>query len=80
MERVTPARKKPVYVLPGRAFPDRHAAENAVKAVVNIEAIQQVEMPQPGYDPFLEFFGIPQDMAAATEVRSTASGGPAVRA
>ena len=40
-----------------------YAAENAVKAVVNIEAIQQVEMPQRrgGYDPFLEFFGIPQD-------------------
>ena len=34
-----------------------------MKAVVNIEAIQQVEMPQRrgGYDPFLEFFGIPQD-------------------
>ena len=38
-----------------------YAAENAVKAVVNIEAIQQVEMPRRGYDPFLEFFGIPQD-------------------
>ena len=44
-------------------YPDlTSAAENAVKAVVNIEAIQQVEMPQRrGYDPFLEFFGIPQD-------------------
>ena len=45
-------------------YPDlTYAAENAVKAVVNIEAIQQVEMPQRrgGYDPFLEFFGIPQD-------------------
>ncbi len=45
-------------------YPDlTYAAENAVKAVVNIEAIQQVEMPsrgQFGYDPFLEFFGIPQ--------------------
>ena len=42
-------------------YPDlTYAAENAVKAVVNIEAIQQVEMPQRrGYDPFLEFFGIP---------------------
>ena len=38
-----------------------YAAENAVKAVVNIEAVQQVEMPRRrGYDPFLEFFGIPQ--------------------
>ena len=43
-------------------YPDlTYAAENAVKAVVNIEAIQQMEMPRRGYDPFLEFFGIPQD-------------------
>ncbi|MCM1151474.1 MAG: Do family serine endopeptidase [Alistipes sp.] len=46
-------------------YPDlTYAAENAVKAVVNIEAIQQVEVPrrgQYGYDPFLEFFGIPQE-------------------
>lgn len=48
-------------------YPDlTYAAENAVKAVVNIEAVQQVEVPQRGgfgggYDPFLEFFGIPQD-------------------
>ncbi len=46
-------------------YPDlTYAAENAVKAVVNIEAIQQVEVPrrgQFGYDPFLEFFGFPQE-------------------
>lgn len=46
-------------------YPDlTYAAENAVKAVVNIEAVQRVEMPQRGqygYDPFLEFFGIPQN-------------------
>lgn len=45
-------------------YPDlTYAAENAVKAVVNIEAVQRVELPQRGqfgYDPFLEFFGIPQ--------------------
>ncbi len=43
-------------------YPDlTYAAENAVKAVVNIEAVQQVEMGgRGGYDPFLEFFGIPQ--------------------
>lgn len=45
-------------------YPDlTYAAENAVKAVVNIEVVQQVEVPQRGgfgYDPFLEFFGIPQ--------------------
>ena len=45
-------------------YPDlTYAAENAVKAVVNIEAVQRVEVPQRGqfgYDPFLDFFGIPQ--------------------
>ena len=42
-------------------YPDlTYAAENAVKAVVNIEAVQKVEMQGRGYDPFLEFFGIPQ--------------------
>lgn len=44
-------------------YPDlTYAAENAVKAVVNIEAVQEVEVRGRsfGYDPFLEFFGIPQ--------------------
>ncbi len=43
-------------------YPDlTYAAENAVRAVVNIEAIQQVEMrSRRSYDPFLEFFGMPQ--------------------
>ncbi|MCM1301655.1 MAG: Do family serine endopeptidase [Alistipes senegalensis] len=44
-------------------YPDlTYAAENAVQAVVNIEVVQRVEMPQSnyGYDPFLEFFGLPQ--------------------
>lgn len=45
-------------------YPDlTYAAENAVKAVVNIEAIQQVDAPAGfggAYDPFFEFFGIPQ--------------------
>lgn len=46
----------------GEQYPDlTYAAENAVKAVVNIEAVQEVEMQgRGGYDPFLEFFGIPQ--------------------
>lgn len=45
-------------------YPDlTYAAENAVKAVVNIEAVQRVAMAQRGYgyDPFLEFFGLPQN-------------------
>ena len=45
-------------------YPDlTYAAENAVQAVVNIEVVQRVEIPQRGgygYDPFLEFFGTPQ--------------------
>ncbi len=45
-------------------FPDlTYAAENAVQAVVNIEVIQQVatrSRSNSGYDPFYEFFGIPQ--------------------
>lgn len=42
-------------------YPDlTYAAENAVQAVVNIEAIQSVEVPQRGRDPFLEFFFGPQ--------------------
>ncbi len=45
-------------------YPDlTYAAENAVKAVVNIEAIHEVEVRQQGimpFDPFLEFFGFPQ--------------------
>ncbi len=44
-------------------YPDlTYAAENAVRAVVNIEVTQRVEMQQRsgGYDPFLEFFGFPQ--------------------
>lgn len=43
-------------------YPDlTYAAENAVKTVVNIEAIQRIEVPQRrSYDPFLEFFGFPQ--------------------
>ena len=40
-------------------YPDlTYAAENAVKAVVNIEAVLRVETGH-GYDPFLDLFGIP---------------------
>lgn len=43
-------------------YPDlTYAAENAVKAVVNIEAVKEVQMGgrEYGYDSFYEFFGIP---------------------
>ncbi len=42
-------------------YPDlTYAAENAVKAVVNIEAVQEVPIHRMR-DPFLEFFGFPQE-------------------
>lgn len=42
-------------------YPDlTYAAENAVKAVVNIEVVQEIEVPERQYDPFFEFFGIPR--------------------
>ena len=43
-------------------YPDlTYAAENAVKAVVNIESIREVQYGgrSRGYDPFYEFFGMP---------------------
>lgn len=44
-------------------FPDlTYAAENAVQAVVNIEAVREVQVGGSrsyGFDPFYEFFGIP---------------------
>ena len=44
-------------------YPDlTYAAENAVKAVVNIESIREVQYGGAGgrgFDPFYEFFGIP---------------------
>ena len=45
------------------AYPDlTFAAESAVNAVVNIEAISEIEVQQRGvpYNPFFEFFGFPQ--------------------
>lgn len=64
-------------------YPDlTYAAENAVKAVVNIEAIQQIEVPQRrGYDPFLEFFGIPQEYGndgSRPQYREACAGGSGV--
>ncbi len=54
-------------------YPDlTFAAENAVQAVVNIEVVTRVEVPQSafgGYDPFLEFFGIPQRQQGGQEPR-----------
>ena len=56
-------------------FPDlTYAAENAVKAVVNIEATMSVATPQY-IDPFYEFFGYPQPRSGGMrEARAGGSG------
>ena len=63
-------------------YPDlTYAAENAVKAVVNIEAIQEVEIAQQQYyDPFWEFFGfgMPQQEQGRPQVKERRAGGSGV--
>ena len=65
-------------------YPDlTYAAENAVKAVVNIEAITEVEVRQQGmmpYNPFFEFFGFPQPQQGngQPQKREQKSGGSGV--
>lgn len=60
-------------------YPDlTYAAENAVRAVVNIEAVQQVESRQRSYDPFLELFGIPQGAYGQPQTQERRSGGSGV--
>ncbi len=51
-------------------YPDlTYAAENAVRAVVGIDVTQQIELSQRqrSYDPFLEFFGIPQQGGSGSQ-------------
>ena len=64
-------------------YPDlTYAAENAVKAVVNIESIREVQYGgrSRGYDPFYEFFGIPYGGGGYGEpqTREQRSGGSGV--
>lgn len=55
-------------------YPDlTYAAENAVKAVVNIEVLMTVK-GQQGFDPFLQFFGIPQGYGAPSTREAKAGG------
>lgn len=55
-------------------YPDlTYAAENAVKAVVNIVATKQVEGRQY-FDPFFEFFGYPQGGVQQREAKAGGSG------
>ncbi|MBR7128862.1 MAG: Do family serine endopeptidase, partial [Tidjanibacter sp.] len=50
-----------------------YAAENAVKAVVNVEVVMTVK-GQQGFDPFLQFFGIPQGYGAPSTREAKAGG------
>ena len=60
------------------SYPDlTYAAENAVKAVVNIEVISEVAVPGGGYNPFFDFFGIPQQQQGMQR-REQRSGGSGV--
>lgn len=64
-------------------YPDlTFAAENAVKAVVNIEAVTEVEVRQQGmmpYNPLFEFFGFPQpQQGGQPQKREQRSGGSGV--
>ena len=65
-------------------YPDlTYAAENAVKGVVNIEVIQEVNSRSNsrfggGFDPFFEFFGIPQGYEQQQQPRQQRSGGSGV--
>ena len=60
-------------------YPDlTDADENAVKAVVNIEVIQKVEMSRREYDPFFEFFGIPRQQNRGPVVQERRAGGSGV--
>lgn len=55
-------------------YPDlTYAAENAVKAVVNIEVVMTVK-GQQSFDPFLQFFGIPQGYGAPSTREAKAGG------
>ena len=66
------------------SYPDlTYAAENAVKAVVNIEAITEIEVRQQSmmpYNPFFEFFGFPQPQQGngQPQKREQKSGGSGV--
>ncbi len=66
-------------------YPDlTYAAENSVKAVVNIENVQEVRQSGRyrsqggGMDPFFEFFGIPQGQGYDDMPQETRSGGSGV--
>ena len=83
-EAVPVAKTQFVALEQSASYPDlTYAAENAVKAVVNIEAITEVEVRQQSmmpYNPFFEFFGFPQPQQGngQPQKREQKSGGSGV--
>ena len=60
-------------------YPDlTYAAENAVKAVVNIESIREVEYGGRSYNPFFDFFGMPYGYGGEPQTREQRAGGSGV--
>ena len=82
-DTVPVARTQFVQLEQSTSYPDlTYAAENAVKAVVNIEAIAEIEVRQQQipYNPFFEFFGFPQPQQGngQPQKREQRSGGSGV--
>ena len=80
---MTPQAGNHFAVYQAEQYPDlTYAAENAVKAVVNIESIREVQYGgrSRGYDPLYEFFGIPYGGGGYSEpeTREQRSGGSGV--
>lgn len=60
-------------------YPDlTYAAENAVKAVVNIESIREVEYGGRSYNPFFDLFGMPYGYGGEPQMREQRAGGSGV--
>ena len=77
----TPALGAQFTAYEAQSYPDlTYAAENAVRAVVNIEVISEVEIPMHSFNPFFEFFGLPQGHGrdGAPQKREQRSGGSGV--
>ena len=65
--------------VPTLEYPDlTYAAENAVKAVVNIEATKEIATRGGSVDPFFEFFGFPQGYGQGGGKREARAGGSGV--
>ena len=78
-ERCNTADTRFTASLPTTEYPDlTYAAENAVKAVVNIEATKEIATRGGQVDPFFEFFGFPQGYGQGGGKREARAGGSGV--